>query len=95
MRVPKYFSFTLTKQLTMPRPQRTRKPTIKKRAAEDIEEAVSQICALVIAKKRKKSVLQPIAVEPQATRELRRENLPDYQPPLRLYKFESRPRFYP
>jgi hypothetical protein len=79
----------------MLRPQRIRKPTKKREAAEDTEELASQICDPKVAKKREKIALQPIALKPKAARQLRNENLPDYHPPLRLRKFDSRPRIHP
>jgi hypothetical protein len=79
----------------MTRPQRIRKATKKAEAIPETEQLVSQICDPKIAKKRKKNAVQPIAVKPEAARQLRKENLPDYHPPLHLRKFSSRPTLHP
>jgi hypothetical protein len=47
----------------MSRPQRARKPTKIKKAADDTEELARQICDLKVAKKRRKTALQPIALK--------------------------------
>ena len=75
----------------MSRPQRVRKPTKRAEARNDTEELVNQICDPKVAKKRKRNALQPIPVEQQAARQLRKEDLPDYNPPLHLRKFQSKP----
>jgi hypothetical protein len=79
----------------MSRPQRTRKPTKRAEAGAEAEKLVSQICDPNVAKKRKRNALEPIPLEQQAARQLRREDLPDYQPPLQLQKFASRPVQHP
>jgi Transposase IS4 len=79
----------------MSRPQRIRKPTKKAEAVAETEELLNQICDPKVAKKRKRNALEPIPVEQQAARQLRREDLPDYNPPLRLHKYTSRPLLHP
>ena len=79
----------------MSRPQRVRKLAKKAEAVADTDELINQICDAKVAKKRKRTTLQPIPLEPQAARQLRKEDLPDYHPPLHLRKFASKPRIYP
>jgi hypothetical protein len=78
----------------MSRSQRVRKPTKKAEAVLETKKLVSEICDSKVAKKRKKTALQPIPLEPRAARQLR-EDLPNYHPPLHLRKFEPRPLLRP
>jgi hypothetical protein len=79
----------------MSRPQRVRKPTKKAEAVPETEELISEICDPKVAKQRKRNAVQPIALEAKAARQLRKEDLPDYHPPLHLRKFSSKPLLHP
>jgi hypothetical protein len=79
----------------MQRPPRTRKPTKRAKAVAETEQLINEICDPKVAKKRKRNAVQLIALEPKAARQLRKEDLSDYEPPLYLRKFPSRPLLHP
>jgi hypothetical protein len=79
----------------MSRPQRIRKPTKKAEAVPETEELIGEICDPKVAKQRKRNAVQPIALEAKAARQLRKEDPPDYHPPLHLRKFSSKPLLHP
>ena len=79
----------------MQRPPRARKPIKRAEAAAETSELINQICDPKVTKKWKNDALQPIAVKPEAARQLRKKDLLNYHPPLYLRKFPSKPLIYP
>ena len=79
----------------MQRPQRVRKKTFKASDSQLNAASVSAIADSRVAKKRKLHALQPVPAEQVAAPEILVDPLPNYQPPLRLQPFSSRPRIRP